>query len=88
MSDRVERIRTALLRGLSPTRLEIVDDSAAHAGHAGAATGRGHFLVEIEAPAFAGLSPIACHRLVYAALGTLMETDIHAVSIRARAPQL
>lgn len=85
-SDRVERIRAALQSALAPLRLEIEDQSHLHAGHAGARTGRGHFHVSIVAAAFAGQSPLACHRLVYAALGSLMDTDIHALSISARAP--
>jgi BolA family transcriptional regulator, general stress-responsive regulator len=83
---RVEKIRAALTAAFAPRRLEVEDDSAAHAGHAGAATGRGHFRVEIEAAAFAGESPVARHRKVYAALGRLMDTDIHALSLKARAP--
>jgi BolA protein len=71
----------------APVALEVVDDSARHAGHAGARDGRGHFNVAITSDAFAGLSPIARHRAVYAALGDLMTTDIHALSIRAQTPQ-
>lgn len=86
MSDRVDRMRAALERALAPTHLVIEDDSAAHAGHAGARSGRGHFKVDIVADAFAGKSPVERHRLVYAALGTLMDSDIHALSINARPP--
>lgn len=82
---RIDRIRAALA-ALQPQRLEIEDQSHEHAGHAGAATGRGHFRIEIVAAAFAGESPVARHRRVYAALGELMQTDIHAVSLRALAP--
>ncbi len=82
---RIELIQQALAV-LEPTRLEVVDDSARHAGHAGAATGLGHFNVLIETNAFAGLSPVARHKLVYQALGSLLETDIHAVGIQARLP--
>ena len=71
---------------LAPVALEVIDDSHRHAGHAGAADGRGHFNVDIVSPAFAGLSPIARHRAVYAAVGELMATDIHALAIRAFAP--
>ena len=84
---RVERIRALLDAALSPQSLEVVDDSARHAGHAGARDGRGHFNVAIVSEAFAGLSSIARHRAVYAALGDMMETDIHALSIRARTPE-
>jgi len=83
---RIERIRGALEKALAPTRLVIEDESHRHAGHAGAATGRGHFRVEIESAAFAGKAPLARHRMVYAALGDLMQTDIHALSIQAAAP--
>ena len=66
--------------------LEVVDESHKHAGHAGARDGRGHFAVSITSEAFAGLAPLARHRKVYAALGDLMTTDIHALSIHARTP--
>lgn len=84
--DRVEAIRTAIEGALSPVSLVIEDDSHRHAGHAGARDGRGHFNVEVVSDAFRGLSPIARHRAVYAAVGVLMETDIHALSIRALTP--
>lgn len=79
-------IRAALQAALAPTSLEVVDESHKHAGHAGARDGRGHFAVSIVSEAFAGLAPLARHRRVYAALGEMMETDIHALSIQARAP--
>lgn len=87
MSDRVERIRRSLEAGLAPTLLEIEDESHRHAGHAGARDGRGHFRVRIVSAAFAGQTPIARHRAVYAALGEMMQTDIHALAIDARAPE-
>jgi BolA family transcriptional regulator, general stress-responsive regulator len=83
---RVGAIRAALEAALAPLSLEIEDESHRHAGHAGAADGRGHFRVDVVSEAFAGLGPIARHRAVYAALGDLMTTDIHALSIRARTP--
>ncbi|WP_225763522.1 BolA family protein [Stenotrophomonas sp. Marseille-Q4652] len=83
---RVERIRAALEVAFAPQLLEVEDDSHRHAGHAGARDGRGHFNVLIVSEAFAGMPPLARHRAVYAALGTMMETDIHALSIRAEAP--
>jgi BolA protein len=83
---RVEKLRAALTRAFAPRHLAIVDESHLHAGHAGAATGRGHFRVEIVADAFAGLPPLARHRRVYAALGELMQTEVHALSIQARTP--
>lgn len=83
---RVERIRAALEAAFAPSRLEVEDDSHRHAGHAGARDGRGHFNVLIVSPAFAGKAPLARHRAVYAALGDMMQTDIHALSIQARTP--
>ncbi len=83
--DRVERIREALT-ALQPVRLDIRDDSAKHAGHAGARDGRGHFSVSIVSAAFDGLSPIQRHKRVYAAMGTLMDTDVHALAIIAKTP--
>ncbi len=85
-AERVAAIRAALEAALAPTALEIEDESHRHAGHAGAADGRGHFRVDIVSETFAGLGSIARHRAVYAALGDLMTSDIHALSIRARSP--
>lgn len=82
---RVERIRSALDAAFHPLELEVVDDSHKHAGHAGARDGRGHFSVRIVSEAFAGMPPLARHRAVYAALGEMMQTDIHALSIDAQA---
>jgi BolA protein len=82
---RVEAIRHLLEVAFSPNELEVIDDSHRHAGHEGARDGRGHFRVRVVSPAFAGMTPIARHRAVYAALGGLMQTDIHALSIQANA---
>ena len=84
--QRVEAIRAAIETALAPTSLEIEDESHKHAGHAGARDGRGHFRVDVVSAAFAGQTPIARHRAVYAAVGDLMTTDIHALAIRARTP--
>ena len=84
--QRVERIRALLTEALAPQSLDVADDSHKHAGHAGARGGQGHFGVDIVSAAFAGKLPLARHRLVYAALGEMMQTDIHALSIRARTP--
>ncbi|HUS24494.1 MAG TPA: BolA family protein [Candidatus Binatia bacterium] len=86
MTARIDRIRMALEAALQPVALTLEDESAQHAGHPGAAGGRGHFRVHLVASAFEGLAPLARHRKVYAALGTLMETDIHALSITAVTP--
>jgi BolA family transcriptional regulator, general stress-responsive regulator len=85
VSDRLARIRAAL-ETLSPQQLDLIDESHKHAGHEGARDGRGHFRVHIVSPQFAGKAPLARHRLVYAAVGDLMNTDIHALAIEARAP--
>ncbi|WP_303746741.1 BolA family protein [Stenotrophomonas pigmentata] len=85
--SRVERIQTALQAAFAPQQLEVKDDSHRHAGHAGASDGRGHFKVLVVSDAFAGKAPLARHRAVYAALGQMMETDIHALSIKALTPQ-
>jgi BolA protein len=82
----VEQIRERLTAALAPESLDIADDSHRHAGHAGARDGRGHFRVRIVSAAFAGKSALARHRAVYAALGELMQSDIHALAIDARAP--
>lgn len=78
-------IRARLEDRLRPDELEIVDESHLHVGHPGAKDGRGHFRVRIVSDVFAGLPRLARHRRVYAALGDLMQTDIHAVNIEAYA---
>ncbi|MEO5566130.1 MAG: BolA family protein [Luteimonas sp.] len=85
-AGRVARMRDLLEQAFAPSWLDIVDDSRRHAGHAGARDGRGHFNVGIESAAFAGMASLARHRAVYAALGTMMQDDIHALSIRALVP--
>ncbi len=72
------------LDALEPTFMNITDDSAKHRGHAGAQSGGGHFSLEISAPVFAGKTPLTCHRMIYDALGNLMDTEIHALSIKVR----
>ena len=84
MIDRVATIRSCLERAFAPSELTVIDDSHRHAGHAGARDGRGHFSVRVTSAAFDGLAPLARHRAIYAALGDLMQTDIHALSIDAR----
>lgn len=87
MSDRVARIRASLEQALAPRQLEIEDESHRHAGHAGARDGRGHYRVRIVADAFSGMPLIKRHQRVYAALGDLMQTDIHALALDTRAPE-
>jgi BolA protein len=84
-SIKVAEIRLALERELTPLSLEIIDDSAEHAGHAGAREG-GHFRVVLVAEAFKGRSQLERHRLVYAAVAPLMGQGVHALSIIARTP--
>lgn len=84
-ASRTERLLQRL-EVLQPERVEVLDDSHRHAGHAGAADGRGHFTVLVVSKRFAGLPPLRRHRLVYDAVGDLMTTDIHALSIHALAP--
>lgn len=84
--NREDTLRQRLQAAFSPSRLEIVDDSQRHAGHAGARGGGGHFRVLIVSAAFVGQSPLARHRAVYAALDGLLQSEIHALAIDARAP--
>ena len=71
---------------LDPQRVELIDDSAKHAGHAGARNSGGHYRLLIVAECFRGKSTLARHRLVYDALGELMRSRIHALSIRSLTP--
>ncbi len=82
-AKRIEQMQQRLKQNLQPSVLEIEDESHHHVGHAGAKDGRGHFKLIISSAEFVGLSPLARHRLVYAALGDLMQTDIHALAIEA-----
>ena len=82
-TERVAMIQERLEVALSPTRLEVIDESHLHVGHAGARDGRGHFKVRVVSEVFEGLPRLARHRRVYAALGELMTTDIHALNIEA-----
>jgi BolA protein len=87
MTGRVAMIRERLTAAFAPTLINVVDESHLHAGHAGAASGGGHFAVTIVADAFAGKNLLARHRMVYEALGDAMKTDIHALSLKAYTPQ-
>lgn len=75
-----------LLAQLEPIALDIIDDSALHAGHEGAKSGGGHYRLSIVSPRFTGENTLARHRLVYATLAPLMQRDIHALAIAALAP--
>jgi BolA family transcriptional regulator, general stress-responsive regulator len=83
---RAQRLRRCLETRFAPSLLLIEDESHLHAGHAGAAQGHSHFRVTIVSEAFRGVSPLARHRLVYAAVGDLLKTDIHALAIEASPP--
>jgi len=84
-AERVTLTEARLRAALDPSELRVDDDSAAHAGHAGAREG-GHYRVFIESNRFTGLHRVARHRLVYHALADLMQSGIHALAIDARAP--
>jgi BolA protein len=85
--ERVALIRGRLEAAFAPDELEIVDDSRRHAGHAGARDGRGHFNVRILSRQFSGKRTVERHRMIYAALGSLMQTDIHALGVIALSPE-
>jgi BolA protein len=82
---RVERIRALVQDRFQPLRLEIRDDSAAHAGHAGG--GKGHFRLVIVAPCFSGRTLVQRHRLVHDALAELLVEEIHALALVTKAPE-
>src|SRR5512141_2289412 len=81
----IERMRERL-SGLRPLAIEIEDDSARHAGHAGAASGGGHYNLRMISPDFSGKSRVSRHRLVYDALADLMQREIHALAMVLLAP--
>ena len=83
---RQQKLAARIEAALAPTYLEVTDDSHLHAGHAGAADGRGHFTVIVASARFAGLRTVQRHRLVYDAVGDMMVTDVHALSIHASTP--
>lgn len=88
MSDaaRIEAAIRERLAALSPTAVDLIDDSHLHAGHAGAHSGGRHYRLTIVSEQFSGRRTMERHRIIYAALGDLMQRDIHALSIVARAP--
>jgi len=75
------------LAALNPVSVDLRDESAQHAGHAGAASGGGHWQLTIVSEAFRGRNAVARHRMIYEALGDLMKRDIHALKIEAFAPE-
>src|SRR5437867_393253 len=87
MMDRPRWIEATLRQALAPCHFEIEDESARHVGHAGAASGGGHFRVLIVSASFRGQSPVARHSSVYAALGAAMRTEIHALALQTLTPE-
>lgn len=81
-SQRIQKMTQLIESALTPSQLEIIDDSHKHVGHAGARDGKGHFTVIIKSDSLEGKRMIQQHRAIYQALGTLMETDIHALAIK------
>ena len=86
MTERIEKIRSRLVATFTPLECQLVDDSHLHAGHAGAASGAGHYSVRLVSDRFDGLNRVARHRLVYDCLRDMMTSDIHALNITALAP--
>ena len=85
--NRVEKIKMRLEKALAPKKLEIADDSHLHKGHAGSASGAGHYSVVIVSDKFSGQNMVQRHRLVYLAVSDMMPGEIHALSIQALAPE-
>lgn len=86
MSDRMDRIRSRLLATFAPSECQLIDESHLHAGHAGAASGAGHYKLHLVSDRFEGINRVARHRLVYDCLHDMMHSDIHALTIIAFAP--
>jgi len=86
-AERCQQIEELLSAAFAPTRLLVKDQSHLHAGHAGAQDGKGHFAIDIVSVAFAGNSRIERHRRIFDALEQMMETDIHALKIKATTPE-
>ena len=87
MTDRINLIKQKLTTALEVSHIEIIDDSHKHAGHVGARDGGGHFNLNIVSSEFKDKSLIQRHRIVYAAVDDLMNTEIHALSINAQTPE-
>ncbi|MGV3743066.1 MAG: BolA family protein [Burkholderiaceae bacterium] len=86
MNDRKDRIEQKINGALSPLQCKVEDESALHVGHAGAASGGGHYRVRLVSSSFEGLGRLARHRLVYDCLGDMMHKEIHALAIVALTP--
>lgn len=86
-SLRAKAIEEALVCGLDADHVEVVDQSALHAGHLSAQEGGGHFQIVVVSERFRGQSRVAAQRMVYGALGKMMREDIHALSMRTLTPE-
>ena len=82
-ASRIEQITLLLQQSLDPMVLEVIDDSHLHRGHVGAKSGKGHFTVKITSQLFRGIRKLQQHRLIYQALGEMMQTEIHALRIES-----
>lgn len=82
-----ENLRTKLTDALNPSLLDIIDQSAQHEGHAGAASGGGHYVIHIVSDQFTGKSLIQRHRMIYDVMGSDMDQAIHALSIKSQTPE-
>jgi len=88
MTNRAERIRAALEAAFAPAEVDVTDDSARHAGHAGARPGgQTHYSVAVVSPAFAGLTRVARSRAVHDALAAEFADGLHALALRLRTPE-
>jgi BolA protein len=85
-NERVQAIEAKLNQAFAPVKLLVKDQSHLHAGHEGAKSGGGHFDVTIVSQAFDGCRPLQRHRMIFSALESMMETEIHALRIRAETP--
>ena len=79
--ERIHRMREQLILALEPSHLEVHDDSAEHAGHAGSMSGAGHYTLIIDSPLFIGKNKVQMHQMVYAALKEMIGPEIHALRI-------
>jgi BolA protein len=86
MNDRILQIRT-LLAPLAATHLEIIDESHLHAGHAGAKSGGGHYVLRMVSTNFVGKNTMTRHRMIYSALAEMLKRDIHALTLRTHTPE-
>ncbi|MEO0316594.1 MAG: hypothetical protein RL404_271 [Pseudomonadota bacterium] len=84
--NRPERMRILLAEGLAAELIEIIDESHLHAGHAGAASGGGHYRIRVVSPRFEGVNKVGRHRLVYDCLREMMQKDIHALAMTLLTP--